>query len=117
MMARFVALLAVLLGSAAEVHAQARVTIEERSLTTYPFSDPDPVPILASDRRLYPYHRFGGYTNEARPESWTVVHLENEWVDLDTVAGLMPEGVPLLPGKQTLDWISNKLVQKQHAVL
>lgn len=45
-----------------------------------------------------------------------VVTLENEWVDLDTVAGLMPEGVPLLPGKQTLDWISNKLVQKQHAV-
>lgn len=82
MMARVVALLAVLLGSAAGVHAQARVTIEERSLTTYPFSDPDPVPILASDPRLYPYHRFGGYTNEARPESWTVVHLENEWIEL-----------------------------------
>lgn len=44
-----------------------------------------------------------------------VVTLENEWVDLASVVELLPEHVPLRPAKRTLDWISNKLVQKRHA--
>ncbi len=60
----------------------ARISVERRPLTTYPFSEPDAVPILASDARLYPYHRFSGYAHEGEPREWTVVHLENEWIEL-----------------------------------
>ena len=45
-----------------------------------------------------------------------VVTLENEWVELDAVVDLLPEQVSLWPSKGTLDFISNKLVQKRHAL-
>jgi tetratricopeptide (TPR) repeat protein len=61
---------------------EARISVERRALMTYPFTEPDPVPILASDARLYPYHRFEGYAHDAEPREWTVVHLENEWIEL-----------------------------------
>ena len=51
-------------------------------LATYPFSDPDPVPILATDRRLYPYHGFEGYSSNAEPREWTVVKLENDLIEV-----------------------------------
>ena len=62
--------------------AQARITEEVRILDTYPFSDPDPVPILASDRRLYPYHAFEGYSATAEPREWKVVKLENDLIEV-----------------------------------
>jgi hypothetical protein len=42
--------------------AQHNVTVREynKVFTTYPFSDPDPVPNFA---KIYPYYRFDGYTN------------------------------------------------------
>jgi len=69
-------------GSLGAQQAPARVSVERRTLTTYPFSEPNPVPILASDPRLYPYHRFEGYAHDGQPRDWTVVHLENEWIEL-----------------------------------
>ena len=36
----------------------ARIHETTRVLTTYPFSEPNPVPILTRDERLYPYHAF-----------------------------------------------------------
>ncbi len=35
--------------------AQARISEQTRTLETYPFSDPNPIPILVKDTRLYPY--------------------------------------------------------------
>ena len=60
----------------------ARVSEEVRVLETYPFSDPDPVPILASDRRLYPYHAFEGYSPTSEPREWKVVKLENDLIEV-----------------------------------
>ena len=62
--------------------ARASISVETRSIETYPFSDPNPVPILASDTRLYPYHRFEGYAHTSEARDWTVVHLENEWIEV-----------------------------------
>ena len=62
--------------------AQARVTEEVRILDTYPFSDPDPVPILVSDPRLYPYHAFRGYSATSEPREWKVVKLENDLIEV-----------------------------------
>ena len=69
-------------GTPADAAAQARVTEEVRVLDTYPFSEPDPVPILASDRRLYPYHAFRGYSATSVPLEWKVLKLENDLIEV-----------------------------------
>ena len=42
---------------------RAQISEDVRVIETYPFADPNAVPILASDDRLYPYHRFEGYAH------------------------------------------------------
>ena len=80
----FFVITALAAGAASDAVAQqaARVAVERRVIETYPFSGPNRIPILASDTRLYPYHRFEGYAHEAEDRAWTVVHLENEWIEL-----------------------------------
>ncbi len=60
----------------------ATIKEEVRILETYPFSDPDPSPILLRDPRLYPYHGFDGYSHESEPRPWKVVTLENEYIEV-----------------------------------
>ncbi|MEO8501710.1 MAG: DUF5107 domain-containing protein, partial [Vicinamibacteria bacterium] len=60
----------------------ARISEEVRTIPTYPFSEPNPVPILARDTRLYPYHSFEGYAHESVPRPWKVVRLENDWIEV-----------------------------------
>ncbi len=60
----------------------ARISEEVRTLQTYPFSEPNPVPILTRDPRLYPYHSFEGYSTTAEPREWKVVHLENDYIEV-----------------------------------
>ena len=62
--------------------AQARISEEVRVLDTYPFSDPDPIPILAGDPRLYPYHAFRGYSPTSEPREWKVVRMENDLIEV-----------------------------------
>jgi hypothetical protein len=45
------AFVALATGSSAQT---ARISEETRVLTTYPFSEPNPIPILTRDARLYP---------------------------------------------------------------
>ena len=81
----YLVLAVMVLGGGAAPHvasAQARVTEEVRLIETYPFSEPDPVPILASDPRLYPYHAFRGYTATSEPREWKVVKLENDLIEV-----------------------------------
>jgi tetratricopeptide (TPR) repeat protein len=61
---------------------RATITEETRVLATYPFSEPNPVPILTRAARLYPYHAFQGYAKDGIPHEWKVVHLENEFIDV-----------------------------------
>jgi 5-(carboxyamino)imidazole ribonucleotide synthase len=49
-------------------------------------------------------------------EGCDVVTLDNEWVELDAVAELLPPNVSLWPSRETLSKVSNKLLQKRHAV-
>lgn len=44
-----------------------------------------------------------------------VVTLDNEWVELDVVARLLPEHVRLWPSVETMALISDKVRQKEHA--
>lgn len=61
---------------------RARIHEERRVIPTYPFSEPDPTPLLVRDERLYPYHTFEGYAHTAEPREWTVVTLENDLVEV-----------------------------------
>jgi len=65
-----------------QVAGVAHISEEVRSILTYPFSEPNPVPILARDRRLYPYHTFEGYAADPVPRDWRVVKLENDLIEV-----------------------------------
>jgi len=60
----------------------ARISEGVQSLKTYAFSEPNPVPILVKDTRLYPYHSFEGYEHEGTPRDWKVVTLENDLIEV-----------------------------------
>jgi tetratricopeptide (TPR) repeat protein len=68
-------ILAVILAAASGQQA----TVKEKRVTfkTYPFSDPDPTPLIGP---IYPYFRFHGYSLEGRPQDWKMVRLENPYV-------------------------------------
>ncbi|MBK7711715.1 MAG: DUF5107 domain-containing protein [Bacteroidales bacterium] len=67
------------------VNAQQSVIREvARPMTTYPYSDPDPV---ARPGRVYPYFRFDGFTNTSVIRNWKMVELENDYIRL----AVMPE--------------------------
>ena len=60
----------------------ATVQEEERTLKTYPFSDPNPVPVLTINPAIYPYHTFEGYSATGQAEAWQVVTLENDYIQV-----------------------------------
>ena len=64
-----------------QVSAQQPVTVHiyNKSYTTYPFSDPDPVPNFS---KIYPYFRFDGFTETPVQKEWKVIELENEYIRL-----------------------------------
>lgn len=60
---------------------KATISEEKRNLLTYPFSDPNPSPILmGSHKNIYPYHSFDGYSLHRYYQDWKVVKLENDFI-------------------------------------
>lgn len=59
---------------------QASIKEELKSLKTYPFYAPNPIPILSKNAKIYPYHTFDGYSSDATQKEWKVVTLENEFI-------------------------------------
>lgn len=61
--------------------SQSNSTIREynKPFTTYPFSDPNPIPAF---NNIYPYFRFDGFTNKPIQKEWKVVELENDFIKL-----------------------------------
>jgi tetratricopeptide (TPR) repeat protein len=65
------------------IKAQDAVIKEvERPMTTYPYSDPDPV---ARPGRVYPYFRFDVFTNHSVMQTWKMVELENDFIRLSVI--------------------------------
>lgn len=64
---------------------QASITEQTRSIKTYPFSDPDPVPNLTRKPVIYPYFAFDGYSEQGAPQNWQVVELENDHIRLSVL--------------------------------
>ena len=44
------------------VGQEASIEVLEMTISTYPFHDPNPVPILTENPKIYPYHKFDGYS-------------------------------------------------------
>jgi len=69
----------------------ASVIVGKEVIKTYPFSDPDPVPIFArsgmwgSGARLYPYFSFNGFSASGEDQKWTVVRLENPYLQVSVL--------------------------------
>lgn len=59
--------------------AQKDATIKEftQNFPTYPFSDPNPIPLV---EKIYPYYRYDGFTDKPVPKEWKVVELENDYI-------------------------------------
>jgi Flp pilus assembly protein TadD len=88
------------------------VTVKEykKVFTTYPFSDPDPIP--KPDTKIYPYYRFDGFTDKPVQKEWKVVEIENEYIKimiLPEVGGKVWSAVEKSTGK---DFIYNNHVVK-----
>ncbi|MHA4806534.1 DUF5107 domain-containing protein [Flavitalea flava] len=63
------------------VYPQHSATLKEykKTFTTYPFGDPNPIPLLTA---VYPYYRFDGFTTTPVQKEWKVVELENDYISL-----------------------------------
>lgn len=82
-MCRTLVVMGVLLVLASPTLAQTTTLNEERqTIRTYPFGDPDPIPSLYQDAGMYPYFRFDGFSHDGTPQKWTVVQLENPYIDV-----------------------------------
>ncbi len=58
---------------------QVTVKEYERTFTTYPYSDPDPIPQMS---RIYPYFRYDGFTEKSVQKKWKIVELSNKYIRL-----------------------------------
>jgi len=61
--------------------AQSDAVIHQysKTFTTYPFSDPNPIPSFSI---IYPYFRYDGFTDKPVQKEWKVVELENDYIKL-----------------------------------
>jgi tetratricopeptide (TPR) repeat protein len=84
----------------------ATIKEETRSILTYPFSDPNPVPVMALNsmvRPFYPYFIFDGYTDKGEWKDWKVITLDNEYITvtiLPEVGGKVWGAVEKSTGKE-----------------
>jgi predicted Zn-dependent protease len=82
----------------------------KKVFTTYPFSDPDPIP--KPDSKIYPYYRFDGFTDKPVQKEWKVIELENDYIKLTIlpeIGGKVWSAIEKSTGK---DFIYNNHVVK-----
>lgn len=82
---------------------ESLITEETWSIKTYPYSDPDPVPILTRRPAIYPYFSFNKFSHTGRPQDWKVVVLENDYIKvfaLPEVGGKVYGAIEKSTGKE-----------------
>lgn len=57
----------------------AQISEKQIQLLTYPFSDPNPVPM---NWNIYPYYRIDGYSDKGVTQNWKMVEMENDYIQL-----------------------------------
>jgi tetratricopeptide (TPR) repeat protein len=61
---------------------KASIFEEQKMIKTYPFSDPSPVPNISKRSKIFPYHKFEGYSYEGREMPWKIIRLENDYIQV-----------------------------------
>ncbi len=62
---------------------KASITLESRDILTYPYSDPNPVPVLSEEiSKIFPYHSFNGYSLTGQMQKWKIIKLENDYIEV-----------------------------------
>lgn len=83
---------------------QANIAEEHQVIKTYPFGDPNPVPIMASNNpHIYPYFTYDEYSQSGADEEWKVIRMENEFIEvyiLPEVGGKVWGAVEKSTGKE-----------------
>jgi predicted Zn-dependent protease len=83
---------------------EATVREEKVTFKTYPFSDPDPAPLIGP---IYPYYRFHGYSLKGRPQGWNMVRLENPYIKVlvaPEIGGKVWGAVEKSTGREFIYW-------------
>jgi len=96
-----ICLLFILLYTSLHAQQPSRITVSAKTFTTYPFSDPDPVPNPAAN--FYPYNHFDGYTNTPVQKQWKVIELENDFIKvmvLPEIGGKIWSAIEKKTGKE-----------------
>ncbi|MDN3583150.1 DUF5107 domain-containing protein [Mucilaginibacter flavus] len=64
---------------AGSAFAQQEASIKEynKTIVSYPFSDPNPIPNFTN---VYPYFRYDGFTDKPVQKEWKIVELENQYI-------------------------------------
>ncbi len=58
------------------------ISKEAYSLKTYPFSDPNPNPILLTNPKIYPYFNYEGYSAVGDTQEWNIIKMSNDYVEV-----------------------------------
>ena len=67
---------------------QCTIKEETWQIKTYPFSDPDPVPILVDRPEIYPYFKYQKYSTKGKNIDWKVIVLENDYIKVLVLPGV-----------------------------
>jgi hypothetical protein len=93
----------------------AKISMESRDILTYPYSDPNPVPVITEGLgavypfitegrgEIYPYHSFTGYSLTGQMQKWDVIKLENDYIEvyvLPAVGGKVWGAIEKSTGKE-----------------
>jgi len=81
----------------------------EEDYVTYPFSDPNPIPVFG---KIYPYYRFDGYTTQSIKTKQKTVILENDYLKikiLPEIGGKIWSVVDKTSGKEM--FYDNKVIK------
>jgi len=66
----------------------AEIYEEEKTIKTYPFSDPEPLPMMfrasiwGESSRFYPYFFFSKFSDTATERNWKVIRMENPYIEV-----------------------------------
>ena len=97
-------------GAKASAQTQAKLQEDKQTIKTYPYSDPNPVPVLAINKKVapfYPYFTFDGYTDRSTNKNWKVVTLDNAFITvtvLPEVGGKVMGAVEKSTGNEFVYW-------------
>lgn len=87
--------LCIIMGISFSLHSvtgqKATIREEIKTIKTYPYNDPNPIPTLALNNSVscfYPYFMFDGYTSKSTNMDWKVVTLENDFIKVSILPGV-----------------------------